>query len=481
MNAKPEFRFFREDLCDRCGACFERCPVLELSKDEAQHEMEALISGDTGASLVLQRCVTCNACDFFCPRHANPYGLILQRYHEAGRAEGLPYMARFIFPNEPENMWTTTRVLMGEDELSLVNAWEENLEKPRKEVLLTGFYNNLMPYIAQTSLLDELRPAIVGSDSMFGIGEDAYRIGFLEEAQRLGMLAKEKFSGMGVEKMYCFMVVEASMFTDVLPKKFGIDFDFEVELLDTWILDRLKSGKIEVLKKLNLDVTVHDNCCGRYMDGLLPDNTREIMERIGCRVVEMKHTRDNALCCGWAGTVPTLFGPTSGNPLHTLLNLLQSLYLRLQEAEATGAGVLVVPCPGCCAFLSLIKVLTNSRVDIYLPLELVQIAAGQTPVHKHEERAWDILAVTTNLMLKWPFSSRRFFPRPVDTEGPLPEVSRGDAVRIRFFGMLYKSILVQNRAVRGMIAFAVKKLISRYRRYLETKRHRGSGMGFNGR
>ncbi|HPI94398.1 MAG TPA: 4Fe-4S dicluster domain-containing protein, partial [Deltaproteobacteria bacterium] len=111
MSSMSDFRFFREDLCDRCGTCFERCPVLELSRDEAQREIEALISGHTGASLVLQRCVTCNACDFICPRHANPYGLILQRHHEAGRAEGLPYMARFIFPNEPENMWTTTRVL----------------------------------------------------------------------------------------------------------------------------------------------------------------------------------------------------------------------------------------------------------------------------------------------------------------------------------------------------------------------------------
>ena len=54
----------------------------------------------------------------------------------------------------------------------------------------------------------------------------------------------------------------------------------------------------------------------------------------------------------------------------------------------------------------------------------------------------------------------------------LPEVSRGDAVRIRFFGMLYRSILVQNRAARGLIAFAVKKLINRYRRYLESQRQR---------
>jgi Fe-S oxidoreductase len=443
--------------------------LLELSKSSAEEEINKLIRGDTGSSLVLKHCVTCNACEFVCPQNANPYGLILERLNETGKTCGLPHMARFIFPNEPENMWTSTRVLMGENELSLVHSWEENLKTPRKEALLTGFYNNLMPYITETSLLDELKPAIVGSDCMFGIGEDAYRIGFFDEAERLGRLAKEKFEGMGIVKMYCFMVVEASMFTDVLPKKFGINFDFQVELLDSWILERLKSGKIPLKNRLKRTVTVHDNCCGRYMDGELPDVTREILERTGATIVEMKHTRENALCCGWAGTVPTLFGPTSGNPLHTLLNLLQSLYLRLQEAEATGAEIMVVPCPGCCAFVSLIKVLTNSRLDIYLPIELVQMAAGETPVHRHDERAWDILAVTTNLLLKWPFSARRFFPRPVDIEKPLPEAGRGDRIRIKLFAALYRSILVQNRLTRGLIASVVKTLIKRYRVYLEKK------------
>ncbi len=470
MEGDPTFRLFREDLCDVCGACFERCPVLELPEEEARREMEKLIRGDTGSSLVLRRCMTCNACEFACPRQANPYGLILERYNEEGKRRGLPFIAKFIFPNEPENMWTTTRVLMGEDELSLLRSWEENLKVPRKEVLLTGFYNNLVPFITRTSLLDELRPAIVGSDTMFGMGEDAYRIGFLEEAERLGRLAVRKFSGMGVEKMYCFMVVEASMFTDVLPKKFGIRCDFEVELLDHWLLERLRSGKIEVKKRLGMKVTVHDNCCGRYLDGALQDITREIAERAGCEVVEMRHARDNALCCGWAGTVPTLFGPTSSNPFHTLLNLLRSLYLRLREAEETGASALVAPCPGCYVFLSLIKVLTGSRMEIYLPLELVQMAAGETPAHRNEERAWDILAVTTNLVLRWAFSPKRFFPRPVDIEEPLPQARRGDAARIRLFGRLYRGALVQNPASRKLIALCVRALIAAYGSYLERKR-----------
>ncbi len=472
MSEPQAFRLFREEQCDRCGICFEHCPVLELPREEAKRQMEMLIRGDTDASLVLKRCVTCNICEFICPRGANPYGLILQRYGEMGKIRGLPYMARFIFPNEPENMWTNIRALMGEDELSLLRSWEDNLKKPRKEVLITGFYNNLVPYITQTSLLDELKPAIMGSDSMFGMGEDAYRIGFLDEAERLGRLAVEKFAALGVEKMYCFMIVEASMFTDVLPKKFGIEVPFEVELLDNWLLERLKSGKIEVKKRLGLKVAVHDNCCSRYMGGTLPDSTREMMELIGCELVEMRHCRDRALCCGWAGTVPTLFGPASSNPLHTLLNLLQGLYLRLQEAEAAGADVLVAPCPGCYSFLSLIKVLTASTVDICLPLELLQLAAGERPAHRNEERAWELLAVTTNLLFKWPFSPKRFLPRPVDIEAPLPVAGRADAARMRFFARLYRSALVQNPVSRKLIAGAVKGTIAAYRLYLAAQKRR---------
>ncbi len=466
------FRFFREDLCDRCGVCFERCPVLELPPEEAKRQIEILISGDAGASLVLRRCVTCNICEFACPQRANPYGLILERHNEALEDRGLPYIARFIFPNERENMWTSTRVLMDDEELALLRSWEDNLNNPRKEVLLTGFYNNLVPFIAGASLLEELKPAIVGSDMMFGMGEDAYRIGFFEEAERLGRLAGRRFSEMGVEKMYCFMVVEASMFTDVLPRKFGVDFDFEVELLDSWILDRLKSGKIEVREQLDMKVAVHDNCCGRYMDGTLPGATREIVKLTGCEVVEMRHCGERALCCGWAGTVPTLFGPTSSNPLHTLLNLLQGLYLRQQEAEATGADAVVVPCPGCYVFLSMIKVLTDGRVDVYLPIELVQMAAGETPAHRNEERAWDILAVTSNLVLKWIFSPKRFFPGPVDIDMPLPEARAGDAARIKLFARLYHSAIVQNRLTRTAIAAATRAIIAAYRVYLETEKRR---------
>ena len=45
MSLKSKFRFFKEDIRDRCGICFERCPVLELPDDEAKQEIKRSFKG----------------------------------------------------------------------------------------------------------------------------------------------------------------------------------------------------------------------------------------------------------------------------------------------------------------------------------------------------------------------------------------------------------------------------------------------------
>jgi len=469
------FRFFRDDLCDYCGLCFERCPVLQLPVEEAKQDIKALVRGDTNASLAFQWCTTCNTCDLICPVQANPYELILERWHEEHQSKGLPAIAKFVFPNESGNIWASIRVLMKEDELSLLHSWRENMDSPGKVMLLTGFYSNLVPYVAMTSLIEELKPAIAGFEGFWGCAGDAYKLGMISASEEIGSMLHKKFCEMGIEKMYCFMGAEAMMLSDVLPNRFGIDFGFcNPEPLDYWILDKLNNGEIEVRRKLNMKVTVHDNCLSKYTGGRLQEVIRETVKHIGCEIVEMQHNRELALCCGWGATIPSLHGSVSGNALHTLLYLLDSLYRRLQEAEATGARVMVVSCHACYIFLSLIKVLTNSKVDIYLSQELVQMAAGEAPVHRNEKRAWDIVAAFTNVLFRWlfiPGERKRFFPKPIKME-PIPQVSSADARRIRFFGKIYHSAVIQNPAMRGLISVTVKASINLYRGSLARKRRR---------
>lgn len=193
---------------------------------------------------------------------------------------------------------------------------------------------------------------------------------------------------------------------------------------------------------------------------------REIVDLCGCTAIEMQHQRFDALCCGWAATIPTLYGHGSDNPLGTLLHLLGSLQRRLQEARDTGADVMITSCPACYIFLNLIKELTAARIAVYHPLEIVQLAMDQEAFQQHtKRRSWDILAVASGLMTQWCLSResrRRFSPQPIDVSHveSLPLALEGDARRLRFFASIYRSVLVQNRLSRLILATAVRYAVS---------------------
>jgi 3-keto-L-gulonate-6-phosphate decarboxylase len=66
---------------------------------------------------------------------------------------------------------------------------------------------------------------------------------------------------------------------------------------------------------------------------------------------------------------------------------------RLREAEDTGADAMVVSCAGCYWLLSMMKVLSGSDLPIYHIIEIVQMASGEQPVHRVDERAQSILEI----------------------------------------------------------------------------------------
>lgn len=467
MSEKHKFRWFREDLCDRCGECFAKCPVLNLSESAAKKEIQTLIDGDIDNSLAFRLCTTCNVCDSVCPKDAYPYELILERFNEYGLEHGLPFLAKLVLPSEPENIWSNLCLLMGEEELTLLRSWEQNLHSKKKQILLTGFYTNIVPYLATGKILDELRPVIAGSEGMWGCGGDSNKLGRIELTEQIIELLRKQFERMGVERVYCFMEAEAAMLAEVLPQRFGARFNFEVLPLDYWILEKLERGEVRIASRLNRKVTVHDNCMSRYLGGKPQDVVRRIVALTGCEIVEMEHNRFNGLCCGWAATIPTLYGKGSGNPFGALMYLLHSLYRRLQEAEATGADILVTSCPACYIFLSLIKELTGSKMEIYHLLELVQLATSEPLASKTPHRCWDILAIATNMILKWSFlkgSRKRFFPKPIASVMPqsLSCLPQKDANRLKIIARFYRSPLVQNPVSKTCIASATKVAIAIY-------------------
>lgn len=458
MTAKT-FRFFREDLCTRCGDCFAACPYLELPPEEAKSEISSLIEG--GSSLALEVCNTCHTCDALCPENAGPYELVLERWSK--RDQGLPTTARLVTPSEPCNIWSSLKALMPADELSLLNSWDDF--SPCDEICLTGFYTSVVPYILQSKVLKGL-PKIVGSEALFGCAGDIYKTGSFTMVEQITRRLEKLFKEMGVKKVVASMSAEGMVLSEILPRRFGAKFAFEVEALETWLLRRLQEEKIKPLESLDLTVTVHDNCLSKMQEGRLQEINRKIVRRLGCEIIEPRHTRERSLCCG--------FGAAAAH--YRVIDIMTSGYRRLKELEETGADAAVIYCPACLFILTLIKVVAGSSLPLYHPVELVEMATGEKPLQRHERRAWDMIAIISNHLLKCaasPAYRRPFKPAYIAPEiTPLPELPRGDRRRTKALAAFYHSPLVQNRLVRTLISFFFKRIVSSY----DSRRKRRLGL-----
>ena len=110
----------------------------------------------------------------------------------------------------------------------------------------------------------------------------------------------------------------------------GIRLNVEVVHLS----ELLANTQYPIPKIKDKTVTFHDPCrLGRHLG--IYDAPRQVLERLGYKVVEMRHTRRNAMCCGTNGW-------THCDAANKAIQVQ-----RLREARATGADVMVTACLKC--------------------------------------------------------------------------------------------------------------------------------------
>ncbi len=113
----------------------------------------------------------------------------------------------------------------------------------------------------------------------------------------------------------------------------------------------IADGKIRFKEGMEATVTYHDPCyLGRY--NRIFDEPREIIRSIpGLNLVEMAHHRADSLCCGGGG----------GRMWQDLNGEVKMSEVRIREAEATGAQILVTACPLCRIMLEDARKATGSK------------------------------------------------------------------------------------------------------------------------
>jgi len=117
------------------------------------------------------------------------------------------------------------------------------------------------------------------------------------------------------------------------------DGNFEVIHHTELIANLLKEGKLKIGKGNYQSITYHDPCyLGRHHS--IYDEPREVLKKIpGLDLHEMADSRRDSLCCGGGGGRIWMETPKSE----------RFSGLRLEQAIAIGAEVLVTSCPYCIA------------------------------------------------------------------------------------------------------------------------------------
>jgi len=120
--------------------------------------------------------------------------------------------------------------------------------------------------------------------------------------------------------------------------KLGLTWDVEIKHISEITQELIEQGRLKLDHPVNETVTWHDSChMGRH--GGIYDPPRKVLQSIpGLNMLEMKHNREDALCCG---SVLTRIGDSRASD--------KIADIRIKEAEDIGAGCIVSTCP-CCEF-----------------------------------------------------------------------------------------------------------------------------------
>ena len=372
---RERYNFFRLDSCTECGVCLSKCPVMRLPPPRAKQEIRRLINGEK--TDILRECTTCLSCDTYCPENADPYELILYRWYERYREKGLGQTMKLLSPNHPRNLWAALWKKFPEDERKTIRSW---LNPKRSEVfMLGGSMTSLVPYLTHSKLLEGF--SFTGTADFWTCGALFYQLGLFDVVEQAGKRVEKQLEKLGAKKVILFNEHEYIMLKKILPEKFGIKFDTELQCLEEWLLERIEKGDIKLKSKVNMKVTLHDSCWSKAIGPEFFDTTRKLIKATGAELVEMQHCRENSLCCG--------FG--AGARRYSMLDIIDYSRNRFKEAEQSHADALVVHCSGCLWILLVAKELLGVKMPVYHIFELVQMAAGEQPAHRHRERAWDII------------------------------------------------------------------------------------------
>jgi len=330
---------FDRSKCNLCGDCLVKCQYIDYDRDRAIREFTALTEGKEAP--ILKECITCLACNEYCPTGANPCDLIVPLAEKTGAVVVPEKMRAFL----DRGMEVPNKVVKGD---------------PDKPVLSVCIADPLLPEGVLGSKMFQGLTIVKGSDYWCYV---AYLHAALESVVKAN--APKFFDNLA--KLGAKEIVLLHDECYALATKIGVDYglkpSFKPVHIVEYILNYLKEHRSSITK-LSRRIAYQRSCSGRWTPEL-EHWVDEIFDLVGVERVARKHDRENALCCA--------FSFTRLRP--ELASKVQDM--NLTDAQEHGAEAMVFICPWCqLAFRKGCQ--ERGLAQIYL-VDLCRMALGEKP------------------------------------------------------------------------------------------------------
>jgi len=390
----------RYDACTRCGECTATCPTggeaqeIELVTPRGkilrlrdfyrrQYGLKAKLLGapeipeDELKELTSRayECTICGQCKTVCPAHLDTIEMWenMREFLVANGLAPLPAHEQIIKSIENyDNPWMQPRTQR--------SRWSKRIEKDVKvkdalkekpEVLFfvgcTAAYDpNIKDMAVDTARVlakAKVDFGTLGNDEGC-CGSTLMRTGLVDSARRTVEKNIRLFESAGSSTIVTSCAGCYKTLRQDYPKvgKVGA----RIVHITQFVNELIDQTKLVLDSKVEGKVTYHDPChLGRHNN--LYDDPRRVLESIpGVKLVEMERNRDESRCCGAGGGVKTAF-PELAEKISAL---------RVEDAERTGADILVTSCPFCYQSLKASIDAKRSKLKMMDLMELVRMSCS---------------------------------------------------------------------------------------------------------
>jgi Fe-S oxidoreductase len=328
------------DACTKCGRCHEACPanatgrplsprdvILELREQANAAIRPAGIEGVLGQLLsgrangdgftrpvigedgvrveTVWSCMQCNACVEICPVGIEQAPIINQlrrRLMEEGELDANLQSTLEVI-HKSGNSFGENKRKRGRWTAELDFEVPDARKQPVDVLWFVGDYASFDPRSQQVtrSLARLFHEAGVDFGILYdgerNSGNDVRRVG---EEGLFETLAEENIallSGCEFQRIVTTDPHSLNTLRNEYPELGGA---WPVIHHTTFLLELIAAERLEPGRNLGYRVTYHDPCHLGRMNGEY-DAPRQILERLGCTLIEMPRNRDNSFCCGAGG------------------------------------------------------------------------------------------------------------------------------------------------------------------------------------